>query len=448
MKKSIKYRIVLALLCGLGATLYAAGRAEAQTLDSLIREALAAHPLTLSAQYRSAAAERRAEAAAALPAPTLSLEFSQVPAGNLDILNRSISNALGVSQMIMTGDKLHAMRRAEASLAAIERENAAESAAAIRQTVAEIYARLWRLDRQQEIIGRTSALLQSLVQAAEQRLLAGKAPLGEGLLARAELAAERAKLHSVGFERRGKNARLNRLLGRERVETEIRPEWDPAEAVTEAESLLARGARQARETIAETNPTLRRMKAMEQMAEAEGKAADATRAPDVMLQGMLMRMPQGMILTSGSPELENLGGTPMPESRVEWMYSLMASVTLPFAPWSAAGIEAKQAEAIAKQRAQAYEREAMNRETLGMIAETEQELAQTLQIAAEYERVVIPAYKQALEGLALSFQTNQSPIADLLRAAQMLAMKEDELAMFREEQMKLSARLRALIGEE
>jgi hypothetical protein len=30
----------------------------------------------------------------------------------------------------------------------------------------------------------------------------------------------------------------------------------------------------------------------------------------------------------------------------------------------------------------------------------------------------------------------------------MLAMKEDELAMFREEQMKLSARLRALIGEE
>ncbi|MBL7990278.1 MAG: TolC family protein [Candidatus Kapabacteria bacterium] len=425
-----------------------ASRLDAQPLDSLVAEALRNHPLLRAAEARAVSAEYRGEAVSQLPMPTLSLEFTQTPAGNFDVLNRSISNNLALSQMFMLGDKLAAMRRAEREGAQTEHERRAEAAAIIRGNVSELYARLWRLDRQKEVLGRTTIMLSNLVQSAEDRLAAGKATMNEVLLLRAELAAEQAKFHSSNFERRGKAARLNTFLGRTNLEAEILTIADSNFAKT-IEALLGR-TYQARTKFGEQNPTLRRMASMERMTEAERIAAEQERTPDLMLQGMLMRMPQGMILTSGSSALSEIFSVHTglsASNRVEWMYSLMASITLPFAPWSSARIDAKQAELNARQLSQKAEREAMQRELAGELAEAEQMLLHTIETVKDYNRTILPAYKQALNGLLLSFQTNQSSISDILRTAQMLAMKEDELAMAHEEQMMLVAKLRMMLGD-
>jgi len=437
------------LLCELAfALLLMAAPLPAQPLDSLVAEALRNHPLLRAAEARAVSAEYRSESVSQLPAPTLSLEFAQTPAGNFDVLNRSISNNLALSQMLMLGDKLGAMRRAERAVAQTERERRAEAAAIIRGNVSELYARLWRLDRQKEILGRTTILLNNLVQSAEERLGAGKATMNDVLLLRAELAAEQAKFHSSTFERRGKAARLNALMGRTRPDAEIQPALDSNFAKS-IETLLGR-TYQARAKFGEQNPTLRRMASMERMTEAERLASEQERTPDLMLQGMLMRMPQGMTLTSGSSELSEIFSVHTGLSatnRVEWMYSLMASITLPFAPWSSARIDAKQAELTARRLSQEAEREAMQRELAGELAEEEQMLLHTIETVRDYTRTIIPAYKQVLESLLASFQTNQASISEVLRAAQMLAMKEDELAMAHEEQMMIAAKLRMMLGD-
>lgn len=430
-------------------TFFLVSTVSAQPLDSLLREATLNHPLLRAADARAVSAEYRADAVSALPAPTLSLEFAQTPAGNFDILNRSLSNNLGLSQMLMFGEKRDAMRRAEQQTAQTERERKGEIAAKIRAMVRELYARLWRLDKQKELRGRTTIMLSNLLQSAESRIVAGKADMSEILLLRAELQAEQSKFHGIVFERRGVLARLSRFLGRSQTDGAISTSLDTAWNQS-LERLLAKSY-QAQRTLMEQNPTLRTMSSMERMTMAEHDAVQQERLPDVMVQGMIMRMPQGMILTMGSSELSSLvmpNGTLMPQSRTDWMYSLMTSITLPFAPWSSARIDAKQAELQALHSSLQAEREAMHREISGEIAEQEQLLLHAMETAKDLTRTIIPAYKQVLERYTASFQTNQSSINDVLRSAQMLAMKEEELVMAQEEQMMIVAKIRLLIGEE
>ena len=423
-------------------------RSFAQPLDTIVAEALRQSPLLRAAESRAISAEYRSETVSALPAPTVSLEFAQTPAGYLDILNRSISNNIGLSQMLMLGGKRDAMRRAEIQAAQTEREGSKEAAATLRKIVSEIYAQLWRLDRQTEIRGRTTIMLSNLVQSAEERFSSGKATIGEVLLLRAELASEQSKFHGLVFERRGKAARLNTLLGRTNTAADIRPMRD-SNFTQELETLLVR-TYHTRLTFASENPTLRRMASMERMTEAEREAAAQDRTPDIMLQAMLMRMPQGMILTSGSSELSEIFSIHTGVSvhnRVDWMYSLMASVTLPFAPWSESRIAAKQSELTARRLGQEAEREAMQRELLGELAEQEQMLLHAMETAKDYNRSILPAYRQALDGLLASFQTSGTSITEVLRTAQMLAMKEEELVMAEEQAMMISAKLRLLLGD-
>ena len=72
------------------------------------------------------------------------------------------------------------------------------------------------------------------------------------------------------------------------------------------------------------------------MNEAEITAANRELIPDVMVQATVMRMPNGMILTGGprSTEMIQQSARGMAMQKTDWMYSIMASITLPFAPWS------------------------------------------------------------------------------------------------------------------
>jgi len=55
---------------------------------------------------------------------------------------------------------------------------------------------------------------------------------------------------------------------------------------------------QLTEKVKQANPSLIAMDRMKEMNEAEITAADRELFPDVMVQAMVMRMPNGMILTA------------------------------------------------------------------------------------------------------------------------------------------------------
>src|SRR4030042_6475453 len=81
----------------------------AQSVDSLITEAVKNNPQLKSLQYRITASEKRTESINPLPAPNLSVEFSQVPTNTFDVWNQSNSNNFSLSQMFPLGGKLNAM---------------------------------------------------------------------------------------------------------------------------------------------------------------------------------------------------------------------------------------------------------------------------------------------------------------------------------------------------
>jgi outer membrane protein TolC len=88
-------------------------RAIAQPVDSLIQEAYRNNPQFKSFEYQIQATGFRASSSSAWPAPTLGIEFSQIPSKSTNILNDALSNNISISQMFMLGGKLSAMSEME-----------------------------------------------------------------------------------------------------------------------------------------------------------------------------------------------------------------------------------------------------------------------------------------------------------------------------------------------
>jgi outer membrane protein TolC len=443
--------------------------AFAQPLDTLLHEAFRASPLLRSSRLQAEAAQHRALAATALPAPTLALEVQQVPVGNFNIVQNALSNNISLSQMFMFGEKRDAMQRVEEANAGSERERTRELAAALRAEFTTLYAKLWRTERQLAVYGRTVVMLTTMIEAAEQRFASrpagnqgnasgGMASGGKStasttysdiLLLRAELAAEQVKFHGFTYDRKSTLARMNALLGRTNADQAITPALD-SDMTNAIETLLAR-TYQAREHFAKLNPALRRLSGMERVTLAEQDAVQQERLPDVMLQGMLMRMPQGMTLTTGSPMITEIHGGTLNvgalRERTDWMYSLMASVTLPFAPWSVGRINERQTALGLQADAVREERESMRHTALADLTEQEQMLLHTIEAVKAYTTTILPLYRQALERQMTDFQSNGVSISEMLATARLLQMKEEEYAMALAEEHTIIAKLRMMLGD-
>ncbi|KAB2838567.1 MAG: hypothetical protein F9K45_11165, partial [Melioribacteraceae bacterium] len=92
----------------------------AQSVDSLVAEAIANNPKLKSLQYKIQASEKRSESVDNLPAPNLGIEFSQVPIKEINIYNKAISNSISFSQMFPLGGKLNAMAEVERKNTVVE----------------------------------------------------------------------------------------------------------------------------------------------------------------------------------------------------------------------------------------------------------------------------------------------------------------------------------------
>lgn len=427
------------------------GYSHAQPLDSVIARALRQNQQLHAGEHHRHAALQRAESVGYLPAPTLGVEFQQTPISSLNILNGSISNNLSFSQMFMLGGKLDVMRSAELNKVSVEEERQREFAVALCAELRMEYAKLWRLDRQSALFGRSVIMINNLLQAAEQRLSIQKAGYPEVLQLRAELAAETSKVHGLTFQRKATLAKLNAMMNNNDLTSPLQPELDST-LVVAAERLLVR-AYTAKNELLTRNPALRRMTSMLQMTEAEKIAIQKERIPDLMVQAMLMRMPLGSTLTSASPLFLQALESPFetiaagPGSASDWMYSLMVSITLPFAPWSIDRINAKEVAQAATVQGMQAERENMNRMLLAELFEREQMIIHALETVTSYSTQVVPLYRQSVEALLQSFQASRTGIQEILTTARMLLMKEDELLMAQEELFMNMAKLRQILGD-
>ena len=129
----------------------------------------------------------------------------------------------------------------------------------------------------------------------------------------------------------------------------------------------------------------------------------------IMVQGMVMRMPRGMIVTTKTDPMmiNGLGDT-------GYMFSIMGSITLPFMPWSSGRITSKDEGLQADISGLSLERKNMEGEMVSELNASLKKLESKRDQVRLYENDVLPIYKKALEAQLVEYRNNRLSINSLL----------------------------------
>jgi outer membrane protein, heavy metal efflux system len=393
------------------------GYTNAQPVDSLIAEGLRNNPGLRALERSVVSAEYRSRAAGYLPPPSIGVEFSQVPFEDPDPVKQSLSQNLILSQMIMLGGKLSAMEEAESKLSEVKQTELQAYRLQLIEDIKKVYYDTWMMEHHIELREQNIEYLQDIIKSAEQYYQINRSSYSELLLLKAEIAANRSGIEVMENELQSMYYMMNSLLGRSSRNEEIivQHTWEPDTASINTGSY--------EEQLFTSNPSLLRMDRMEEMNRLEITANNKELYPDLMLQGMLMRMPRGMLLTTKSPVhmLDGMGET-------EYMFSLMASVTLPFVPWSSGKIKNKEEELLASIDGIGAERRNMELMLESQLYSLVNSVESSRREMRLLETEVIPLYKQAVESQLSEFRNNRNSIVNIIQTLNMLLMKEEELA--------------------
>lgn len=408
----------------------------AQTLDSLIQEAVSNNPQLKALEHRIESAGYRVESTDTYPAPDLSVEFSQIPVGEFNIVNKALSNSVAVSQMFMLGGKVAAMTEVEKKNVEITKKQYQEYKTSLIGQLRMQYYTLWISERKKDIQLKNIELLSNLIESSNVLYQVNRISQADLLTIRSELASNKAQLVILDNQIQTDKYKLNRLLGRDLESKEI---FTDREITADS---LKYSLADLEKVLVDNNPSLKRMNGMIDMNRAMIIANNKELIPDLMLQGMIMRMPQGMILTEQS-SLHELEGMP---AQTEYMFSLMASINLPFAPWSVNKYKAKEKELASGIRSIEYEREDMKREMLAGLRESFNKMKTAAELIRLYTNNVLPDYRTSLQAQLTAYQNNRAGITTLIDSQRMLLMQEMNLLMARADYKMAEAELEMMTG--
>ena len=417
-------------------------QAIAQSVDSLIQEAYRNNPQLKSFEYQIQATGFRASSSSAWPAPTLGIEFSQIPSNSSNILNDAISNNISISQMFMLGGKLSAMSEMEKRKGRVLEQNLGSFQVKLRAKIKMNYYQLWLLDRQIEVQQRTLSLLNELAQNMQSHVMINRMRQADLYTLQTEVASEKSKIREMYSKRANLQNVVNALLGRNDFSQSIR-----TDSILSANSTLLSEV-QLSERVKQANPSLIAMDRMKEMNDAEITAANRELYPDVMLQAMIMRMPNGMILTGGprSTEMIQQSAAGMAMQKTDWMYSIMASITLPFAPWSSGHSTAKSDEMRSTNLSIEAEKNAMQREMIAALRSALNRYSTADSLAGQYQSEILPLTHQSAEAQTVSYQTGQVPITTVLDSRRMELMKQDDYLMVLMDRQMALVEIEMMVG--
>jgi outer membrane protein, heavy metal efflux system len=400
---------VLIIVCG--------GAIYAQSVDSLVNEALRNNRQLKGLEQRVRAASYKSETVGYLPAPTLGIEFQQVPFSDPNPFNQALSQNLSFSQMFMIGGKLSSMAEAEKQNVPIAQSDYDIAKQKLIAEVKEEYYKIWMDEHHAELREDNINIIKDLLSRAENSYRVNKANYSEVLLLRAELSSYQTDYDVLNNEAMSEIYKMNNLLGRDIGSTDIkvRHGWKI--------DTLAQSPKELEDILLNNNPSIKKMSSMIKMSELEVYANNKELIPDIMVQGMVMRMPRGMILTTKSDPMmmSGLGET-------EYMYSVMASITLPFMPWSSGRITSKEEELQADISGLSMDRKNMQEEMVAQLNALLKKLESKREQAELYQNEVIPLYRSAFEAQLGEYRNSRLSINSLIETMRSILAKEEALA--------------------
>ncbi|MDP3682968.1 MAG: TolC family protein, partial [Ignavibacteria bacterium] len=395
MRKSLRNSLFFSALFAVTLFFISVSSIKAQSVDSLVAEALKNNPQLKSLQYRITASEKRTESINTLPAPNLSVEFSQVPTNSIDILNQSNSNNIALSQMFPLGGKLNAMAEVERKNTLVEGNSYEIYKINLTAQVKMSYYTLWLIDRKLEVQKKNNSLINDVIKSVESSYYTNRINQADVLTLQSEIASNETQLLILEKQKEAEIYKLNKLLGRNLDSKEVYV------AADFSVDILSSSQSKLEEILGYSNPSLKKMGSMIEMNKAMIDANNRELIPDLMVQGMFMRMPQGMILTSKSD-------LTMLDPKTETMYSLMFSINLPFAPWSINKYKAKEEELYAGISSIEYEKNDMQREMTSQLKAALVKYNTAVELTKLYNDKVIPLYSKAAESQVSAYQNSKT----------------------------------------
>lgn len=407
----VRVAAVVLLIVSCGGAIYA------QSVDSLVNEALIHNKQLKSLEQRVRSAGFKSESVGYLPAPTLGIEFQQIPFSDPNPFNQALSQNLSLSQMFMVGGKLSSMSEAEKQNVPIAQSEYDIIKQKLIAEVKEEYYKIWMNEHHAGLREDNINILKDLLGSAENAYKVNRASYSEVMLLKAELASNKTELNVFNNQAKSEVYKMNNLLGRDidSMDIEVQHEWKI--------DTLAQSSKELEDILLNNNPSIKKMGSMIKMSELEIYANNKELIPDIMVQGMVMRMPRGMILTTKTDPMmiNGLGET-------EYMYSVMASVTLPFMPWSSGRITSKEEELQADISGLSLERKNMQGEMVAQLNSALTKLESKREQVRLYENEVLPLYKKAFEAQLSEYRNSRLSINSLLETLRTILMKEETLA--------------------
>ena len=406
---------------------------NAQSVDSLVSEAVKNNPQLKSLQYKITASEKRTESINTLPAPNLSVEFSQVPTNSFDIFNQSNSNNIALSQMFPLGGKLNAMAEVERKNTLVEGNNYEIYKINLTAQVKMSYYTLWLIDRKIEVQKNNITLINDVIKSVESSYYTNKINQADVLTLQSEIASNETQLLILEKQKEAEVYKINKLLGRNLDSKDVYAVKDFSSDTLSSPQL------QLEELLRNYNPSLKRMGSMIEMNKAMIDANNRELIPDLMVQAMFMRMPQGMYLTSKS-DLSML------DPKTETMYSLMFSINLPFAPWSINKYKAKEEELYAGISSIEFEKSDMQREMTSELKTALVKYNTAVDLTKLYNSKVIPLYNKAAESQVSAYQNNRTGVTTVIDSYRMLLMQQMNYYMAKADTQMALAEIEMMVG--
>jgi outer membrane protein TolC len=386
-------------------------------VDSLINEALQNNQQLKSLQYKIKSAEFKSESVGFLPPPTIGLEYQQVPIKAPNPFANALSQNLTFSQMFMLGGKLSSMSEMEKQNIPLAQNDYDIYKQKLIADVRAEYYKIWMFEHHAGLREDNINLLNDILSSVETSYKVNKAKYSDVLLVKAELVSFQTDLKVMNNNVKAEIFKMNNLLGRDinNADLEVNQKWKI--------DSLSHSTKELEDILLNNNPSIKKMGSMIKMNEYQSASNSKDLFPDLMISGMLMRMPQGMILTTKSDPMMMSGN-----GSTEYMFSIMASVTLPFMPWSSGKISSKEEELKSDLSGLSLERTNMQREMISQLDASIMNLNNFKEQVRLFENDVLPIYKTTFQTQLSEYRNNLLSINALLETLRTILMKEENLS--------------------
>ncbi|HTM08203.1 MAG TPA: TolC family protein [Verrucomicrobiae bacterium] len=372
------------------------------TLSQAAKEALENNPEVSTMRERLRVMEAKAKQASYLEDPELVLQTMGVPFSNPVNFEKADNNTFGIRQKFPFFGKLGLKEKIAAQESGMA---AAQLRAKEREIIAKVktaYAELFMARKSVEILREQLQIIRSISDATGVRYQVGKVTQQDVLKAQLEQSQVMTQLAVAEEEAIGMEARLNALLARATAAPFDLPlELDISVASLNPDA-LEQTALAYRPELAEAERGLERAQGMYELAEKNRKY------PDFMLGWDYVRMP-----------------TEMTKNR----YGAMASVTIPFSPWTIGRRNEEVAEALAEIRAAKANREAVRNMTRMEIREAAAKVRAARQSLELYRQGLLSQADLSLSASLSAYQNNRVEFSSVLEAQR--SLRETRMAYYR-----------------